>query len=295
MGTQGADIRRGAGIALRGIGWILRRPALWPLAAVTWAMYVAIFVPVAWFLISQAGSFVDWVWARPEGWIVILWWVAMTIAAVAAIAISVVATSLLASIANAPIADRISDAVEREVLPGRADEPFRVGAFLGDVASGVTHSILNLSLYLLLLVPVLAMNLIPLVGSATSAAFAFVLTAVMVVIEFVDHPLARRRWAWRRKVALVREERALCGGYGAVVAGLSSIPLVNVLLAPAFIVGGTLLFAELVRRGRIPGEIVRTDAPRDAAAPARLDVETLHVDDPDARGHAFAPRGGSAD
>jgi CysZ protein len=157
----------------------------------------------------------------------------------------------LALLFAAPLLQRLSRQVEARVA-GPA-----VGAgptLLGEVAES-----LRASLYLLAAAPgVILLGLVPLVGPVLAAMWG----AGAVALQMTDPALARRglglagRWRWHRQWLAESQGFGLAGMVGLLV------PLANLLLAPAMIVGGTLLVIDL--------EAYRAEPPGPASAPEAL-------------------------
>lgn len=244
-------MRAGAAIAATGFRVLLARRALWPWVVATWTVYLTVFVVLIWQFVPGGLAWLSGRWTPPKvWWLLVIWWVVAVVVSVLALVMVVVSTSILASILASPLLDRISQRIEDEWEPSHA-EPFALGAVVRDVAVGIAHTVLNLVVFGLLMIGIAALNFLPVVGSAAAAGFGFALGATTISLESADYALSRRRLRWRQKVALVRKSRGLMMGFGAVGALLTTVPLVNIVIAPALVVGGTLVVLALEREGTL--------------------------------------------
>jgi CysZ protein len=246
-----AELRTGALALLQGAQWLIARPSLWKYtffsiltALVVTSLFVWGSLRTHAFLMGALPPATDglWSWIRPIIWLALL---------IACLLGALSTGAIVSSITAAPFNDRLSERVEEQIL-GQVDSPFAWSAFLGDVLQGVAHSLLNLAIYLPLSVVALALNLLPGLGSIASWIAGTTLTAAMLSLELTDFPQARRRFTWREKVSLVRQQTAPMIGFGLAATSMLAIPFMSLVLAPIGVVGGTLLFAALHDAGRIP-------------------------------------------
>jgi CysZ protein len=149
----------------------------------------------------------------------------------------------LALLVAAPLLVQLSRQVEARVA-GSA-----IGA--GGALGGRVAESLRSALYIPAAAPgVFLLGLVPVVGPVLSAVWG----AAAIALQTTDPALARRglrfagRWRWHREWLAESQGFGLAGMVGLLV------PLANLLLAPAMIVGGTLLVIDLeAYRGEPPG------------------------------------------
>jgi len=226
-----------------GFGFILRRPGLWPLAALPTALAVILL-----FLGLVLGVFVGpHVQARfapaPGGvpvWVelpvsLLLWMATLGSCVFLGLGIALVVAS--------PILEQLSRQVEA-----------RARGRVGDSGKGLrweAGQAIRGSLYFLAAAPgVFLLGLIPVVGPFLSVAWG----GRAVAFQMTDPALARRGLSFREKRRWHRAWRAESMGFGlAGMVGLL-VPFANLLLGPALVAGGTLLVLDL--------EDVEADRPR---------------------------------
>jgi len=217
-----------------GFAYLLRRPGLWPLAALPVALAVVLMIlgaGVGLYLIPRAETWVGLTPGARPGWVelptALLLWVAMVGSGVF---VGLGIALLLAS----PVLDVLSRQVE-----------LRVRGAAVDAGRGVAWDIaqsLRAGTYFLVAAPgVLLLGLVPLLGPLVSAMWG----GRAVALQMTDSALARRgldfaaRWRWHRRWLAESQGFGLAGMVGLLV------PFANLLLGPALVVGGTLLVLEL--------------------------------------------------
>jgi len=217
-----------------GFAYLLRRPGLWPLAALPVALAVVLMVlgaGMGLYLIPRAEASIGLTPGARPGWIelptALLLWVA-TVGSGVFVGLGI--ALLLAS----PVLDLLSRQVEQRERGAAIDAGHGV---VWDIAQSV-----RAGTYFLVAAPgVLLLGLIPFVGPFVSAMWG----GRAVALQMTDPALARRgldfraRWRWHRRWLPESQGFGLAGMVGLLV------PFANLLLGPALVVGGTLLVLAL--------------------------------------------------
>jgi CysZ protein len=152
--------------------------------------------------------------------------------------------ALLAVLLASPFLGDLSLAVERQSSgSGPDDAPSVWASVLGSLAREVR----KLGYYLPRLIVVFLVTLIPVVNAAAPVLW-FVFGAWVMAIQFCDYPYENRGRPFRDTVTLLRGNRATALGFGSCATLAMAIPLINLLLIPAAVAGGTLLWQRLQPR-----------------------------------------------
>jgi CysZ protein len=233
-----------------GFVFLIRAPRLWPLAVLP--VVLAVFLMflggmVGVFLIPRAEAAFAPPGARP----VAVDMLASLLLWTAVIGSGVFLGLGVALLLAAPLLEQLSRQVEARVA-GLAVEAGR--GLVWEVVESLRGG-----LYFLVAAPgVFLLGLIPVIGPLLSAMWG----ARAVAFQMTDPALTRRglsfagRWRWHREWLAESQGFGLAGMVGLLV------PLANLFLGPAMIVGGTLLVLDL--------EAYRTDPPEPASGPDRL-------------------------
>jgi CysZ protein len=146
--------------------------------------------------------------------------------------------ALVCLVVAGPLYERLSSAVEKELRGAVQEEPFRFRNVAADFARA-------LALAALLLMAELAVLLFGLLFVPVTTVLAFLASALLLSVEYLDYPMGRRRMSTAARVRFVRRHAWALLGFGLpLLAGLM-VPLVGVLTLPGGVAGGTTLFLRL--------------------------------------------------
>jgi len=242
---------RGFAYPFRGLGFIARNPRLLPWVLLPIAVTLGLLVGAAFLTLAGTPWLVDQLWARPAGGLLLTsWWILAVGLGLALFAVSMVVLYATAGLIGTPFYDRLSQRVE-DTVRGPADEPFSWRVFLGDVWQSVSHTLIALILWLVVMGALLLLNVVPVVGSALEFVLSVAFTALFLSREMMDGAMSRRRLSFRRKLGVVLGNLALMEGFGLAAAMLLWVPLLNFVSMPVAIVGGTLMLLDLEDEGVI--------------------------------------------
>ncbi len=237
-----------------GILWNHRRT--WPMVVLPALINAAVFVLLAIFMVTYAGDIIGWVWSKPTGLIaLIFWWAAIVFASALSLVASYAFTLILAGIVASPFNDVLSARVEREALAGEMPEP-DYGLIWGSLRA-VGSSIVILLSYGIVMLPILVLNLVPVVGQVAASILSTGVSAMFIALEFTDYSLERRGLNLRQKFELLEDNRTFALGFGLGTAVLIWVPLLNFLTIPIAVAGGTLLGIILTE----PAPSIASDTP----------------------------------
>ncbi len=278
-GAPPTRVLRGARYMLEGFAWPFRRhPKLLVYVAIPAAVNVLLFVAFIAVLAYFGGEVITAVAEELSGehpwylawifWIVeaLLWLVVILLVPLFAF----VTVYFLGNLVAAPFNDLLSEQVEAIRLGG-LEEPFSLKRLLADVGFTIGQELLRLSFFVAVSLVLLLLHLIPVVGTAAYAVLAGWFALLFCALEYLDLPLARRRHRFRTRWGLVWRNKLLCTGFGGAAALLVWVPLLNFVCMPAAVVGGTLLWADLVDAGHVSREAGAGDGvqpPRETTEPA---------------------------
>lgn len=175
------------------------------------------------------------------GWLeTLLWWIGILLSTLAFCYVFTLLANLIAS----PFNGLLSAQVER-LVTGTAPES---GMGLArEMADGVFGELRRLRYYfgraLLLALLSLVLFFIPLANLAIAPLW-FVFGAFMLSFEYLDQPMANRGLRFDAKLGELRARRWRHLGFGSLVTVMTAIPLANLVVMPAAVVGATLLYLE---------------------------------------------------
>ncbi len=164
---------------------------------------------------------------------------------------------LLGQAIASPFLDILSERVEYIVL-GTPEEPLTAKLVMRALIFGITDLVWSIIYLLAFQIPILMLGLIPGVGTIPASILSFSVTALLLSQEFVGLPLTRKWVGYRRRWTMIWQNKWLTLGFGSTAMLVLLVPFVNLLLLPLASVGGTLLYCDLWKSGRLgfePGEL----------------------------------------
>lgn len=207
-------------------------------------LMVALFITVIYFGLP---AIQNWVSGHGEHWV---WNILSGLAGFFAFIVFLILTFLLfllaANIISAPFNDMLSEKLERSVWPeaSRTWPTLSISKILWISIAEEAKKMLFLFGTWIMLLP---LNLIPIIGSLLYFAVNMYFTFLTLSLEYTGYCLDRRGYTFREKRAFTRRYKHSMLGFGAGVACILAVPLVNFFLIPAAVVGGSLLSIELLR------------------------------------------------
>ncbi len=229
--------------------FIMRHPSLWPWCIVPVIINIIVLVLVwnwtgdysaqllASYVTDAAGWFWDWV-RKGAG----------VVAFVGRVIVSLVAFVVVGTFAALPFNDLLSEKTDRLAGGWTDPRPFSLPRTVWELTVTGMQEGKRMTLFLMIIIPLFALSFIPVL-----APFALVLklivTALFFTSDYLSYPMERRgALLFRHKFLIARRYFFPSLGFGMAVTCLALVPIVNFMFFPLAVVGGTLLFSDLVRQ-----------------------------------------------
>ncbi len=229
---------------LRGAMFLWRNTVLWKYAAAPLAIsflifglsYVLLYYLFHDMLHGLMGQ--QWYWQ-------VLYYLIIVVVAILLVAVFFFIFRAVASAIAAPFNDLLSEKTEQLVTGVYRETPFSVILVFKDASRSIVHSFKILGIYLGLLIFLLFLLLIPGLGYPFYTAAMIFLSSYMLAYEYIGYPLDRRRLTFRDKRAFLRAHLRSSIGFGIGNFAVGCVPVLNLLMIPAAVVGGTLLYLKM--------------------------------------------------
>lgn len=147
-------------------------------------------------------------------------------------------------ILGAPWYGQLSEQVEQLQTDSVPTLESSLARIIQDLGRALLFEAKKLLVIVVIGIPLLLLNLLPIAGTVLASVGGFVLFAWVTGLSFVDPPLERRRLGFRQKVAHFTQMGPAGWSFSLVSFGLLNIPLLNLLVVPILITAGTLLYCE---------------------------------------------------
>jgi CysZ protein len=162
-----------------------------------------------------------------------------------ALAFAVIAALFVSQIAAAPFHEALSHAVEL-IRCGTSPDSSSLALLLRDVLRSIQLAVAKLVIYVALMLPLwIGSLLVPGVGAIVASGAGFAITIAFLALDHLDWAAARHGLRARDRIGFLRAHPAALAGFGLGVWVLLFVPIINLLLMPAAVAGGTLLFIDL--------------------------------------------------
>ena len=224
----------GAGmLRTRGLTTFIWMPALVSLAIVSVGLWGAFFYA------DQLG---DWLVRRLPDWLDFLSSILVPVLYLAAILIGTWLFGFIAIIVSSPFHSNLSAAVEQHLEEPR--QPAATRPFAAELWAAVRREASKLRYQLPRFVGVVLLTLIPVINLASPVIWVL-FGAWMLAVQFADLPAENRELEFVETLELLRQNRGAALGFGICVTPLLAIPIVNFIVVPLAVAGGTILWHRL--------------------------------------------------
>jgi CysZ protein len=143
------------------------------------------------------------------------------------------------------LAEKVEEGITGEPVPALEG----IAAALLEVPRALFREIRKFLYYVPVALGVLILTIIPVFNALAPLAW-FLLGAWMMSLQFVDYPMDNHRLPFREVRDACAARRISTIGFGGTVAFFTGIPLLNLVVIPAAVIGATLLWCEELRDQR---------------------------------------------
>lgn len=220
---------------LGGLQWLLQknelRAVLWRIAALLLVLMTllgfGVFALADWLIGLWIPEGDAWYWQ-------LLTWLLTALAMFLALLVGVVSFTLMGSIAVAPWLDML--AVRAGRIAGQ-DMQENADSWGKQMARSVANAILPLTSLLLAGVLVLLVVWIPVLGQLAATVIWTLATVMFLNYELMDTHASRQGLKFGQRKAILKQRRFYWLGFGGLAMLLMMVPVVNLLVIPAAVVG----------------------------------------------------------
>ncbi|BAQ60274.1 sulfate transporter [Geminocystis sp. NIES-3708] len=148
------------------------------------------------------------------------------------------------SILGSPWYGKLSE--QLEILNTGKLEIIEINIFY-DIFRAILFELKKIVLIIIISLPLFLLNFIPSIGNIISLIGGITLTITIICLDFFDAILERKRLHFRQKLNFVRQGFPTTAGFGLICLILISVPLLNLIIIPICVSGGTLLVCDQTR------------------------------------------------
>jgi CysZ protein len=243
---------RGFFYPFRGLKFLFRHRSLLWYVAIPFGLNTILFGVFAWLVTSHLGGWIRKILPSGDAWYwAILFYVVVVLSVILLLLVVIYTLTMVGNIVLGPFNDMLSEKVELLYTGSSLDEPFKVTVLLADILRSLKVGIGKLLLYVGGLLALLALNLLPVIGSGLYGVLAGVYTLFFLGWEYVDYSMERWKFRFRLKVKNSFRNASAFVGFGAAASLMLFIPVINLAAIPLCVIGATLLFCDLRKQDKL--------------------------------------------
>ena len=235
---------KGAGYLLRGLK-MLPDPAIRHFVIIPLLVNVLLFSGAIWLLMSQFDGWVDSLLTQllPDWeWLAFLRYLLWPLLALVVLVVVYYSFTLVANLIAAPFNGLLAEKVENSLRGVRtADEGWR--GVLALVPRTLAREFAKIVYYLPRVLLLLLLTFVPVIG-LISPLLWFLFGAWMMSIQYCDYPMDNNKVSFSQMKLLLKERRLTSVGFGSLIQLGMMVPVLNLILMPAAVVGATLYWVE---------------------------------------------------
>ncbi|WP_415886327.1 sulfate transporter CysZ [Neptuniibacter sp. QD29_5] len=235
---------RGGSYVLRGLQ-MLPDPEIRPFVLVPLLTNIVLFVTAIWLLFSNFGAWVDSLITTflPDWeWLQFLHYVLWPVMALLVIVFVYYGFSIVANIIAAPFNGFLSEKVEKRL---RGDVVTDDGwkEVIALIPRAIGRELSKLAYYLPRVLFLLVLSFIPVINLISP--FLWILFgAWMMAIQYCDYPMDNNKVSFKNMKLMLKSDRLTSIGFGGLIQLGMLVPLLNLILMPAAVVGATIYWVE---------------------------------------------------
>jgi len=169
-----------------------------------------------------------------------LWVLAVVVTAVVVFFTFTVVGNLIAS----PFNDLLSQKTEKLLTGKKDEEPFSLKAFWQDALRTLAVELKKISLFVVLMLLLLLLNLLPGLGSMIYSVLALMLTLFFLVVEYMGFVFSRKRMNFGEQRRYIFSRKTTMLGFGTGILVLLAIPFLQFVCIPLAVVSATRLWCD---------------------------------------------------
>lgn len=235
----------GASYLLRGLT-MLPEPGIRGFVIVPLVANILLFGALATLLWSYVGGFAAVLTDFLPDWLGFITWIVWPLVWLAGGLLTGYISTLLVLLFTSPFHALLAEKVEERLTGQPVPALEGTLAALGEVPRAFLRELNKFAYYIPIALFVLIISFIPGLN-VFSPLLWFILGAWMMSLQFLDYPMDNHRLPFSEVRNACASRRLTSMGFGGAVAFVSGIPLANLILIPAAVIGATLLWCEQFR------------------------------------------------
>ena len=232
---------KGAGFLLRGFS-MLPEPGIRRFVLIPLIINSFLFSGAIWLLLNQFDRWVAYCLDRLPSWLSFLHWLLWPLFAALVLIVVYYGFSIVANLIAAPFNGFLSEKVEH-MQHGAIMENEGWKGMLAMIPRALQRELAKMAYYLPRLLILIILSFIPIINLAAPVLW-FLFGAWMMAIQYCDYPMDNNKVSFKQMKVLLAQRRLTSLGFGSLVQIGMMIPVVNLIMMPAAVIGATLYWIE---------------------------------------------------
>jgi CysZ protein len=239
------NVITGAGYFFRGLS-MLTQPGLKRFVIVPFVTNVVLFAAIGLVAYETVMSMLDATISELPSWLLFLRWIIIPFVWLLGALTTGYLSTFLVLIITSPFLSLLAEKVEEQVTGEPVPALESLSAALYEIPRSIARELRKVMYYIPMALGVFVLSWIPAVNVLAPLLW-FILGAWMMSLQFVDYPMDNHRFPFTQVRDACASRRLSSLSFGGVVAFVSGIPLANMIVIPAAVIGATLLWCEELR------------------------------------------------
>jgi len=240
-----ANFSRGFFAPFRSIRILRNNPRLLPYIIIPFLINLTVFSGAVYLGLDFFGATVveqlphgdAWYWAA-------LYWLVWTLAVLVTAVLVFFTFTVVGNLIASPFNDLLSERTEQALSGETNNEVFSISQFLSDSWRTVLMEAKKMSIFVVVMVLILPLNLLPGVGNGVYTVLAVGLTLFFLSFEYLGFVMVRKRKYFSEQKSYIFARKFLMLGFSCGVMTLLMIPFLQMLCIPLAVIGVTRLWCE---------------------------------------------------
>ncbi len=240
-----AGFARGFSYPMRAAKFLLKKPGLLRYLAIPLSINVLIFSLSVYFGLDMFEGLLETYAPSTEVWYgLVLYYIAWTVAMLLTAVVVFFSFTVVGNLIASPFNELLSERCEELRSGALPEQHFTLGRFWKEARNALMVECKKLSVFILIMLLLLAINLIPGIGSMIYAVLAPIFTLFFLVIEYLAFVLMRKQLSFAEQRRYITKRPVMMLGFGVGIFCVLAIPLVQFFCIPLAVVGATLLWCD---------------------------------------------------
>lgn len=212
------------------------------------AINLIIYLLLGWYFVDLFSRAMDWSMNRIPGWLSLLEplaWIFFTLVLLIGFGYSF---ALLAAVVASPFNGLLAEKVGRQQGQAIPDTSLTARTITALIVKSLWREMVKLAYFLPRLAGILLLSavigFIPVIGWLAASLITLIWASWNMAIQFIDYPADNQGLNFPQTIDAMRKRKPQCLAFGALVAGLMSVPLLNLFVLPAAVISATQLWVD---------------------------------------------------